>query len=464
VIDRREVLAFANELSLRPSIVEKDYVLGWLLAGISHHEAISKHWVFKGGTCLKKCYFETYRFSEDLDFTLLDSSHINQDFLLAVFNEISAWIYEKSGIELPSENLLFEVYENPRGKLSAQGKVSYRGPIAPQGDLPRIKLDLASDEKLVLPAIRRPIYHPYSDALEENFQILCYSFEELFAEKLRALLERERPRDLYDVVHLFQYDQLRPEAQVVLSTFGEKSKFKGMPASELEKLKTGLRRMELEAEWSHMLAHQLPFLPPFEQFWNILPKVFDWLQNAAPASQLMRYPIAADEDETWTPPAMVHAWRIGVPLEAIRFAAANRLCVALGYQNTIRVIEPYSLRRTKAGHLFLHAIRVDSREHRAYRVDKIQSARITDRTFVPVYAIELTAAGPVYAPRTKSVVSASTRRHKPISSNVLYIVECPMCDKQFSRKKRDTTLRPHKNKAGRPCHGRRGILKETRYN
>jgi len=48
VIDRREILAFANELSLRPSIVEKDYVLGWLLAGISHHETISKHWVFKG--------------------------------------------------------------------------------------------------------------------------------------------------------------------------------------------------------------------------------------------------------------------------------------------------------------------------------------------------------------------------------------------------------------------------------
>jgi len=29
-------------------------------------------WAFKGGTCLKKCYFETYRFSEDLDFTLTE--------------------------------------------------------------------------------------------------------------------------------------------------------------------------------------------------------------------------------------------------------------------------------------------------------------------------------------------------------------------------------------------------------
>jgi len=463
VIDRREILAFANELSLRPSIVEKDYVLGWLLAGISHHEAISKHWVFKGGTCLKKCYFETYRFSEDLDFTLLDSSQINQDFLLEILKEVSAWVYEESGIELPVEAIQFEVYQNPRGNFSAQGKVSYRGPIAPQGDLPRIKLDLSSDEKLILPATRRPIYHPYSDATKEASQILCYSFEELFAEKLRALLERERPRDLYDVVHLFQYDQPRPKAKAILSTFLEKCKFKGMPANELEKLKTGLRRIELEAEWGHMLAHQLPFLPPFEQFWNVLPKVFDWLYNVAPIPQLIRYPVAADEDETWTPPSMVHAWRIGVPLEAIRFAAANRLCVALGYQNKIRVIEPYSLRRAKAGHLLLHAIGVDSREPRAYRVDKIQSARITNRPFIPVYAIELTATGPIHAPRTKSVFSASKRRHKPISGSVRYIIECQTCGKQFNRKKRDTTLRPHKNKNDQPCRGRRGILRDTRH-
>ena len=36
-------------------------------------EALRESWLFKGGTCLKKC-FETYRFSEDLDFTLTDAS------------------------------------------------------------------------------------------------------------------------------------------------------------------------------------------------------------------------------------------------------------------------------------------------------------------------------------------------------------------------------------------------------
>ena len=73
MIDRQELFELAREFSLRPDIVEKDYALGWLLAGIGQHPDTSATWIFKGGTCLKKCYFETYRFSEDLDFTLLAS-------------------------------------------------------------------------------------------------------------------------------------------------------------------------------------------------------------------------------------------------------------------------------------------------------------------------------------------------------------------------------------------------------
>ncbi|MFB3906554.1 MAG: nucleotidyl transferase AbiEii/AbiGii toxin family protein [Acidobacteriota bacterium] len=78
MIDRREVIANAATLGLRPDVVEKDYVLAWLLAGIFGHAALRDKWVFKGGTCLKKCYFETYRFSEGLDFTLTDASHFRR--------------------------------------------------------------------------------------------------------------------------------------------------------------------------------------------------------------------------------------------------------------------------------------------------------------------------------------------------------------------------------------------------
>jgi hypothetical protein len=70
MIDKAEILAVAKQTSLTPHVVEKDYVLGWMLAGIYHREELANNWIFKGGTCLKKCFFETYRFSEDLDFTL----------------------------------------------------------------------------------------------------------------------------------------------------------------------------------------------------------------------------------------------------------------------------------------------------------------------------------------------------------------------------------------------------------
>jgi predicted nucleotidyltransferase component of viral defense system len=81
MIDRREILEAASSFSLLPNVVEKDYALGWILAGINAHEELAEGWEFKGGTCLKKCYFETYRFSEDLDFTLHNEEHLDEEFL-----------------------------------------------------------------------------------------------------------------------------------------------------------------------------------------------------------------------------------------------------------------------------------------------------------------------------------------------------------------------------------------------
>lgn len=59
-------------------------------------------WVFKGGTCLKKCYFETYRFSEDLNFTVRDAGRMQPQELLQIFAEVAARIYEGYGIEIPA--------------------------------------------------------------------------------------------------------------------------------------------------------------------------------------------------------------------------------------------------------------------------------------------------------------------------------------------------------------------------
>ncbi|MCG8333668.1 MAG: nucleotidyl transferase AbiEii/AbiGii toxin family protein [Proteobacteria bacterium] len=98
MIEKNEVLKIAKNLNLRPDTVEKDYVLGWMLFGISAHPTTNT-WAFKGGTSLKKCFFETFRFSEDLDFTVKENAHLDEDFLLDAFDSIADSLSETVGIE-----------------------------------------------------------------------------------------------------------------------------------------------------------------------------------------------------------------------------------------------------------------------------------------------------------------------------------------------------------------------------
>lgn len=401
MIDRREVLDLAREFGLAPQVVEKDYVLGWMLAGIGSHAVIGSKWIFKGGTCLKKCYFETYRFSEDLDFTLTDRTHLEEGFLKGTFLEIAAWIYEQAGIEVPADLIRFDLFENPRGKVSAQGRIAYRGPLMPRGDLPRMKLDLTDDEVVVLDPEYREVHHPFSDKPADGIWVNCYPFEEVFAEKVRALAERARPRDLYDVIHLFRHEELKPEQAVIFRVLGRKCEFKGIPIPTMEYIENHEARPELNAEWANMLGHQLPALPLLEKFWGELPALFAWLHGGRPKEPMPTISVPRARgiaiDETWRPPAMVHAWNETVPLEKIRFAAANRLCVDLAYQGSTRPIEPYSLRRTRDGNLLLMAVKHKTGEPRSYRVDRIQGADISQESFTPRYTIELTPAGPISA-------------------------------------------------------------------
>lgn len=472
MIDVAEIQAFATDLGLSPEIVEKDYVLGWLLAGIYAHPAMSTSWVFKGGTCLKKCYFETYRFSEDLDFTLADQAHLNADFLRTAFAEVSAWIYERTGIRIPADQLRFDLYSNPRGGASCEGRVYYAGPRPRPGTLPRIKLDLTVDELVVLPPVTRPVGHPYSDLPEEGINATCYAYEEVFGEKVRALGERGRPRDLYDVVNLFRHGEFRPTAATLIEVLGRKCAHKSIPIPTFESLQEKLQ--ELTADWQHMLGHQLPVLPPFEAFWNALPEFFTWLNTpeAAPGAVpgVLASIHAVAEDEELYRPAVGALRREGISgssfIESIRFAGVNRLRVRLTYQGSTRMIEPYSLRRSRAGHILIYAIKTETREVRSYRLDRIQRVQVTQEAFAPVYAIELTAG------ETGAIPPTSRGRlhwgHTPGPSvhthtGPIYVYQCPMCQKEFRHKTRNPKLNPHKTEHGWACSGRRGYLIDTVY-
>ncbi len=486
MIGKTELLEAATVQSIgRPHVVEKDYALGWILAGIYAQVELKDSWVFKGGTCLKKCFFETYRFSEDLDFTLIDENHIDKSFLKQIFGEISDWVYDACGLELPTELQDFDVYQNPRGNLSCQGKLSYRGPLAPRsGGLPRIKLDLTADERLVLAPVRQPVFHPYSDRPIDGIDALAYTYEEAFGEKVRALGERTRPRDLYDVINLFRNESARPTASVLLDVLRQKCEFKGIEVPSMRALET--HRTELEGSWSSMLSHQLPSMPPLEGFWSELPLFFNWLMSGVAPARPDAFAMASGE-------TVIRERALALPIslssksyiEIIRFAAANRLCVDLDYitlngQRGTRRIEPYSLRRTAKGDVVLHAFRSDDNAHRSYRVERIVGARATNQTFVPKYQVELSPNKPVSIEPTfllTANMGSGDVRRRPAraqkkrtsstsgarNSGPIFVIECTSCGKKFQRKKYSTTLNAHKNKNGYPCVGRIGTLVDTKF-
>jgi len=404
-----------------------------------------------------------------------DPSHLDEGFLKRVFAEVGAWVYEETGIEVPANRQDFEFYKNPRGTISCQGKISYRGPVSSTHGLPRIKLDLTADERVVLPPATAEIFHPYSDAPEEGIEVLAYDYVEAFAEKFRALAERARPRDLYDVVNLYRNADARPERQQFVDVLREKCAFKGIGLPHLADLEK--HRGPLEAGWVHMLDHQLPGLLPVSAFWDALPEIFAWLHGQVAAPILAAMPIGAEH-------AVIHERIIALPpgsrgqsfIEMIRFAAANRLLVDIDYRDqqgrrSTRSIEAYSLRRSRAGDVLLMAVRADNGQPRSYLVNNILGVLPTQITFSPRYPIELTPSGlqPIQA-MTRSAgvptIRTSTRRRSRVrasGSSPTYVYRCTVCRKLFERKTQDSTLRPHKSPTGRPCYGTYGSYVRTKF-
>lgn len=458
MITRADIVERVREWGLAEQVVEKDYALGWVLWGIGSDPVLGQQWVFKGGTCLKKCYIETYRFSEDLDFTVLPGGSVDLDRLVPLVQRMLVRVSERSGIDFSVAEPRFRV--RPSG-TSVEGRVYYRGPR--QTTTPgSVKLDLSADEQVVRPPVLRSIAHPYPDPLPPPGSVRCYSFEEVFAEKLRAMGQRGRPRDLYDIINLFRRNDLRLHGTLVRDVLVEKCRIKSVDVPTADSVASAPHRAELDAEWANMLGHQLPALPPLEQFVEELPDLFAWLHGEKEFPPLEAIALAANEDETWSPPPTAASWREGVPLEPVRFAATNHLCVALTYGGSMRVIEPYSLRRTRDGNLLLHALRADDREHRSYRVDRMEHVQVTTRPFRPAYAIEFSSIGPLAAPPARGgggagmTMRAAPRPRSSSSGGRAYVIECPVCRKHFRRQTRDTTLRAHKAPGGWSCSGRRG--------
>jgi len=457
MIRKQDILDRAREWKLRADVVEKDYVLGWLLAAVGQQAESAANWVFKGGTCLKKCYFETYRFSEDLDFTLLPEAEYDVPSITRSLREIAAIAHELSGITFPEDALSVVPRRDKLGRDTFQGKVGYRGPLVTPGT-PRILFDLTRHEPVLSEPEDRPVFHSYPDDLPEGTLVQSYGIEELVAEKTRALLERTRPRDLYDVLFLVEMRSEDIDPEEARELFRRKCQVKGLTPPSSEDLLAVVRSSgELRADWEHMLAHQLPVLPPFETQLVRLAPALRWIDEGPTTASVL--PRLSTGTATLAAPAGATYWGIGVPLEVVRFAGVNRLLVEFSYHGRPRRAEPYSIRRTDAGGLVLYAWEVGSTHIKAFTVGEIRDLRVSTTPFTPRYHVEFSPAGGLSAPPMTRTSTGGAGRGG--TSRRRYVFRCATCRRIFRHTTNDSTLRAHRSPDGWRCSSRTGQLERT---
>lgn len=102
MIQPAEIARLAHRLGLGDKTIEKDYVLTWTLLAVAD-SPLRNHLAFKGGTALKKVYVPEYRFSEDLDFTLL--ADLSNDALVGAVEGLFAWLQREVNITLAVRRL-----------------------------------------------------------------------------------------------------------------------------------------------------------------------------------------------------------------------------------------------------------------------------------------------------------------------------------------------------------------------
>ena len=189
------------------------------------------------------CFYEDYRYSADLDFSLVGLSISDG---VALLRQALEWCAEAIGfprLALPDADPLL---------------IHYVGPLGGERE---IKLDLADDE-LVLETSQSALIRRYADQPEERSTLHTYTLEEVAAEKLRCVIQRLLCRDISDLHRLFVREGT--DVETVWPTFEQKTRAKNLdPARFTERLSA--REPQYRRRWEQELSDLEPDVAPFEQ-------------------------------------------------------------------------------------------------------------------------------------------------------------------------------------------------------
>ncbi|HDL86221.1 MAG TPA: nucleotidyl transferase AbiEii/AbiGii toxin family protein [Candidatus Acetothermia bacterium] len=261
-----------NRLGSPWEVLERDYLLSWILAGIDEVESLRGTLVFKGGTALKKCYFGEYRFSEDLDFSGLEGV-LTGDAMERAIQETcdaaAALLDEYAPIEIVCERY---TEKNPHPGGQEAFTIHARLPWHRQLHT-RVMIEITVDEKVLKPVQSRKVIHEYGEPLE--IQIQTYALEEIVAEKLRAILQhigklhergwsRSRARDYYDLWRVMGTYRDQMDLSDFVSFLREKCTVRNVRFEGPESFFQEKMLAYVEKTWQQWLGPLVPELPPFE--------------------------------------------------------------------------------------------------------------------------------------------------------------------------------------------------------
>lgn len=266
MIDADYIRAMAATAKVSPGMIEKDYILSKAIMALAQLDEFQNNFVFKGGTALKKCYYPTWRFSEDLDFTTVNKLSPVQ--INDLFDSVVKSVESLFGVTIR----VAEYSQYPREGsviVSAQLKLGYDGPLKKTSGLKNnIRIDISLDETLMIKPLMKKIQRQYPDDIDAIIPV--YTLDEIIAEKLRSILQRGKSRDYYDVWILLKDHNSDFDAKLVIEIMKKKCHDKGITAPTIDDFFQPERIEEARRYWERGLAHQVTNLTGFESVINEL--------------------------------------------------------------------------------------------------------------------------------------------------------------------------------------------------
>jgi len=263
MITTAELHRAAAREGLRFDQSEKDYIILLILSALSEIPVRENQWFFKGGTCLRHCYYAGYRFSEDIDFSCaIKGDDVRQT--LDILMQAAGVIAEKTGIVIRCKEPRADE-ENAQVEIPIE--YSRGGPR--RQSLPAVKVHFSFEEPLLTSPEQRPVRPPYAEI--NPFSFSAYSMIEIVAEKMRVLIQQQekwpRPRDLYDLWYITCHKGESFDLSQLRRLFEQKCRVRGIPADTSLLRSKHLYEWNREA-WTSQLLNMLKAAPEYELVWT----------------------------------------------------------------------------------------------------------------------------------------------------------------------------------------------------